>query len=450
LWVSAACIDSSFVCNLRVLILVYSPYNTSHRLQYVLHEIFTGRLGISYQLTGNRHEADAHPGPLINYSHEELPHGLHIKPHPLITETGITSHSIQVTYNRDWDSIFFEQQGDVPFDMFSATFYLLSRYEEYLPHMVDDHGRFDHEQSLAVQNRFIETPLADKWALQLKTTLENTFGPIAATTPAFRCITTIDIDIAYLYKGISPRRQILKFGKSSLFLRFGKAARQMKVHMGRQQDPYDTYEYIHQVTKHAGLQYFILSGGHTEFDQPLPVHGKEMRNLLQSLSHKNIGLHPSYASSDKEALIGKEKHQLEQATGKAVIASRQHFLRFRLPATMHALIQQGIRHEYSMGYSGIVGFRASTAHPFRFFDLEQNTATELMLYPSCVMDVTLRYNMGLTIHAAQARVEQLMQEVKQVNGLFITIWHNSNLSSTDGWLPWREVFEKIHTLAARK
>jgi hypothetical protein len=417
----------------------------------VLKELFTRRLGMNYTLTGSIEELNAHNGARINYSHEDLPHCLHIKPHPLLNEMQLANHSTRVKYDKDWDSIFFEQPGHVPFDLFAASFYLLSRYEEYLPHKVDEHGRFHHEQSLAVQQGFIETPLVDKWTLLLKHELEKQFGSIPAAPPSFRCISTVDIDTAYLYKGIPSYRQFRKLVKSVLSFRFGKAGEQFKVQSGKQRDPYDTYEYLQRITRNATLKYFILSGGNTEYDFPLPITGNEMQSLLRSLSAKHeLGIHPSYASSDDEQLIVQEKQLLESVIKRKVKYSRQHFLRFKLPHTMNRLIETGIEEEYSMAYSGIAGFRASTAHPFGFYDLEQNKATSLVLYPTCVMDVTLRYNMGLTVHGAQAKVEQLMQEVKHVNGLFISIWHNSNLSTTDEWLPWKDVFEKIHTLANQR
>ena len=48
-----------------------------------------------------------------------------------------------------------------PFDIFSAAFYLISRYEEYLPHEKDSHGRFSHTSSLAWRENFIHMPLVN-------------------------------------------------------------------------------------------------------------------------------------------------------------------------------------------------------------------------------------------------------------------------------------------------
>jgi len=46
---------------------------------------------------------------------------------------------IENNFSKDF-SAFFKSEGDYPFDIFSAVFYLLSRYEEYLPYKKDMYG----------------------------------------------------------------------------------------------------------------------------------------------------------------------------------------------------------------------------------------------------------------------------------------------------------------------
>jgi hypothetical protein len=56
----------------------------------------------------------------------------------------------------------------MPFDIFSAAFYLMSRYEEYLPSIRDKHDRFDAKQSLAYKENFLHQAVVDRWAIQLE------------------------------------------------------------------------------------------------------------------------------------------------------------------------------------------------------------------------------------------------------------------------------------------
>jgi hypothetical protein len=427
--------------------LIYTEHITP-RLTYIVAELFKRRLGIDARLTVSVNEVEQYAGAKINYSHHTLEGCLHIKPHPILFDAELTNYNVLAKHHHEWDTLIWEQHGLVPFDIFAASFYLLTRYEEYLPHKVDDHGRFDPEQSLAVEYGFIETPLIDKWAILLKNVLEKQYGTIACTPPTYRFLSTFDIDTAYLYKGLENFRQLGKTIKSATLLRFDKLAEQVQVLHRNGQDPYDTYQYIETVTEGKPVLYFTLCGGQTEFDEALPIESVEMQELLKSLAKKyDMGIHPSYASQDDMEIIQRETALLEKCIEKKVTQSRQHFLRFTLPHTYQALIKLGITEEYSMGYAKVCGFRASTAHPFYFFDLTENTQTNLLVYPTTVMDVSLKLVMNLTVQSALQKVEQLIHEVKQVNGIFISLWHNSNLSETNEWLEWKEVFEKIHTEA---
>ena len=40
-------------------------------------------------------------------------------------------------------------------------------------------------------------------------------------------------------------------------------------------------------------------------------------------------------------------------------------------------------------------------------------------------------------------IEELMLEVKKVNGTFISVWHKESLKDSGQWLGWRNVFEQI-------
>jgi hypothetical protein len=407
-------------------------------------------MGVNAAITTSVQAIETYQGPKINYSHHILNGCLHLKPHEILFDSEIVHYAVAAKHHHVWDTLIWEQQGVVPFDLLAASFYLLTRYEEYLPHKMDDHGRFDPEQSLAVEYGFIETPLIDKWVLQLKLVLEKQFGLFKTVTPQYTFISTYDIDTAYLYKGLENLRQLRKTIKSATLLRFNQLAEQVQVLHGNLTDPYDTFEYLNAWNQNQNCIYFVLSGGDTEFDEAIPLHTPEMQGLLTQLKTEYpLGLHPSYGSYDHPELIANEKQLLEQLLGQKVTKSRQHFLRFRLPLTYQTLWEQGIEEDYSMAYAKVCGFRASTAHPFYFFNLETNKQVPLLIYPTTIMDVSLRHLMNLTISSAIQKIEQLVQEVKNVNGVLVSIWHNSNLSETDGWLEWKSVFEALQKEATK-
>jgi len=416
----------------------------SERLKYILDELLVRRMGINFFLTEDENEFKTIEGSKLNYSDSAYEDAINIFPNGLLDESNIRGWTLEVRKDEIWNKIFFKNQSEISFDIFAASFYLLSRYEEYLPHESDEHGRYKPEQCLAVKNNFIEIPLVDVWAKKLKEKILEKFPQTKFRENHFKFLSTIDVDFAYKYKGIGFVRQTMKFGKSLLQARFKDCIEQLNF----KNDPYDTYDFIQNISEkyQSTLLYFMLMKTGTKFDKNIFPKSESMKNLAKKLSEKNeIGLHPSYFSNDEKKLI-KEKTLLGKIVTKKVTSSRQHFLKFKLPETYRQLISNKFTDDYSMAYSAICGFRASTSFPFYFFDLEKNELTSLTIHPTTIMDVTLKNYQKLSPEEAISKIEYLINEVKKVDGTFISLWHNSNLTLNDDWKEWRTVFEKIHAL----
>jgi hypothetical protein len=142
-------------------------------------------------------------------------------------------------------------------------------------------------------------------------------------------------------------------------------------------------------------------------------------------------------------MLQTEKAVLEQIIGHAVTISRQHFLRSRLPGTFRELERAGIREEHSMGLSDRIGFRAGTCTPFPFYDLAEERETSLMFHPFAVMDSAMAYRMKLTPDAATKAAQGMADAVRQVDGIFISVWHERFLSDYGDEKGWGGVAEAV-------
>ena len=71
-----------------------------------------------------------------------------------------------------------------------------------------------------------------------------------------------------------------------------------------------------------------------------------------------------------------------------------------------------------------LGFRASICTPFYFYDIEVESSTNLKVHPFSVMDATLKYYLNLHPNEALAHIQTIIDEIKNVNGHFISVWHN--------------------------
>ena len=96
-----------------------------------------------------------------------------------------------------------------------------------------------------------------------------------------------------------------------------------------------------------------------------------------------------------------------------------------------------------MAYANKIGFRASTCKVFNFYNLAENKANSLQVFSPCVMDVTIKNFEEFEPNDAILAIGKMKQAVKNVNGTFISIWHNSNLSNSVEWKDWKAVWLKM-------
>ena len=112
------------------MLLIYTS-KTTHRITYTFKHICVRILGIEVKFTNTLEEFISHAGPKLSYGKKPLGNELFLQSYGLLNQQGFESIDISV---KEWDDTkcFFStgKLSAMPFDIFSASFYLLSRYEE--------------------------------------------------------------------------------------------------------------------------------------------------------------------------------------------------------------------------------------------------------------------------------------------------------------------------------
>ena len=432
------------------MLLIYS-HKITPRVRYIFKHIFTRTLLISVDFTSKIEEFVAHSGPKMTYTKTPLGNEFFVKSNDLLFEQGVNDMEMMI---QNWDDVpcFFKAGGKsaIPFDIFAASFYLISRYEEYLPHVKDIHGRYTAEQSLAFKYRFLEKPVVDIWAYKLLEVLKEKFPDYEYKKREYEFISTIDIDNAYAYKYKSFVRRVGGFFKDLLFFKLVNIWNRFAVTFNIKKDPFDTFQQIINIRKEKNIKtiFFFLIGDYTTFDTNVSASKNKFRLLIKEMvDYALVGLHPSYFTMTNASLLKKEKLRLEGIINMPIQRSRQHYLRFSLPETYQNLIDLEVEEDYSMGYASNVGFRAGTCTPFYFYDLDFEIQTPLKVFPFALMDTTLNDYMKLTPRQSLGRIRDLKNEVKAVNGSFITLFHNESLSDYDRWKGWKRLYDSMIKIA---
>lgn len=426
------------------MILIYS-HTSSPRLQYSCNFIFKELLGINCAITIDSEEFKNYEGVCINYSSTAIKDKeFKIANSSLLFETEIKEQQIFCFKTNGYKAFFKASHSDFSFDIFAASFYLVSRYEEYLPHTKDMYGRYAHENSLAFKEGFLNIPLINIWAKDFIAAIKEKFPAdqylYKAQYSKFRFTPTYDIDIAYSYKHKGLLRNIGGFLKSPSLER-------IRVLSGFKKDPFDCYTWLqelHQQNKLQPVYFFLVAEQNSLYDKNVLPGKDAMWQLINRHAKKYpVGIHPSWQSGDVLSLLKKEKACLEEMSEKKITTSRQHYIRFNLPEGYQKLIESGIADDHSMGYGSINGFRASVASAFYWYDLLKEEQTDLRIHPFCFMDANSFYEQHYTSTQAYDEMLHYYKVCKDVNGTLITIWHNNFLGEAKEFNGWKEIYEKF-------
>lgn len=349
----------------------------------------------------------------------------------------------------EWEglpTLFHTGKSDLPFDIFAATFFLLSRWEEYATTRRDAHGRFPAAGSIAGLHNFIHRPLIDEWALRFRDLLKQRFPQFEYEQREFRLIPTFDIDYPHKYRNKGILLSLAAIGRDLAKGRFATLKERLRTLLGIIDDPYFSFPYlVETLDKHAvSAKFFLLKGKYGGYDRKTLYPSPRLRHVLRKLSVKHeVGVHPSYAAAYDMRRIIAEKQAVERCCNVKVRSARFHFLKLQLPDSYHNLEKAHLTDDYTLLHADDYGFRAGTSIPFRFYDLVCDAELPITVHPTCVMDVTLKNTLRLDPATAAQIITDLKAKVRQVNGDFIPLFHNSSLGEDIEWRGWRTAFEAI-------
>lgn len=433
------------------MILIYSDKITN-RIKFIFNLIFREILNVDFELTKSEDDFKAFDGIKFSYAKHPIGDELYFHAENLLFERGISHIELTFIQYNDLPAFFpvYGEKTVLPFDPFAASFYLVSRYEEYLPYRKDEYGRFSTTESIAFQKEFLHKPLVNIWAYIIGEILKQKFTTFNFIGRKYKFQPTIDIDAAWAYKEKGVFRALGAYLNELSRFDFAEIVKRTKVLLGTEKDPFDTYDFQLQMQKKYKIQhiYFILFAEYGLNDKNTPIQNMVFHKLIKSLAdYAEVGIHPSFNSNMYPKKLRQEVSRLSKVLNREITKSRQHFLKLQFPTTYRNLVNLDITDDYSMGFAAKPGFRAGICSSFNFYDLDLDTETKLRVHPFTFMEGTLRDYMNLEAEQAMEVIKPLIDEVKAVNGTFISLWHNESLSNDKRWVGWHKVYEDMITEA---
>jgi hypothetical protein len=425
------------------MLLIYT-HKITPRFSYSMKHLFTRILGIEVTFTTTIEDFIKHSGPKITYTKQPLQNEFFVRSNDLLFEQGINDLQITIA---DWDGVpcFFStgERSNLPFDIFSASFFLLSRYEEYLPHVKDIHGRFSPKDSLAFQNGFLKLPVVDIWAHKLLETLKERFPNLKGKKRTYHFTSIIDVTTshAFAYRGFT--RSLGGLLMDLGYLQLKRVARRIAVWLDPRKDPYDNFEWMVELHKELKIKakFFFQFASYSKYDKNVSPNNNKFKYLIKYIAdYSMVSLCASYSSFGDIELLQQEKKNLSEVINRPVNNSRLRYNRVDIPNTYRNLVEAEFTDDYTMGYTHEIGFRAGTCTPFYFYDINLELQQPIRVHSFAVHDyalVNLRSKKDIL-----AEMNFLYQQVKSVNGELITVFSNELLGSSLK-VDWRDLYSTL-------
>ena len=376
--------------------LVYT-HKITPRLKYIFKHIFENMLMINFDLTTKVEIFVAHSGPKLSYSNKPLGDEFFIKSHLLLFEQGITTQKLKLDF---WDElpIFFlnDVECNCPFDIFAASFFLLCRYEEYMPYLKTNSGYFDPSHSISMKFNFLELPIIDLWVSKFQEQLASKFPEILKKydyKPSKKIL--LEVPLAFRYSNRSFLENLEDFISSVLKLNLKQLINQILVLIRLKNDPFDTFDFWKQWFNKSSTKpiVFFLFAHSSSYQTTTSIFNLRFREIIKKTGDFfSLGLLTSVkAQIDSKKQIIREKNDFQKLTNRTIFDVRLSNGIVNLRKDYEMLSENEFKNDYSMGYLDRIGFRAGTATPFYFYDVSREIQLSIQLTPIFATEKSLKY-----------------------------------------------------------
>ena len=342
-------------------------------------------------------------------------------------------------------------------DIFASSFFMLTRWEEYVNEIKDSHDRFLAKESLAFKNKFLDRPLVNEYVEMLWNMLVSLGFSEKRKIRSYQMLLSHDVDTPFqeLFRPwkFAIRRSvgdILK--RKDIKLSIKRLNNWKKVRSGMVElDPYNTFNFIMKESEKRGIKsaFYFLPDGSAEDPNRYTVRYPIIQELLKSIYKRGheIGYHASYDTYlDRNKTV--EEVQLLLKTlckigiKNCIAGGRQHYLRWSNPDTYRNWEEAGLKYDSTLTFADYPGFRCGVCFEFPVYDILERKTLKMIERPLVVMEGSIISDTYLGLGYSESALEKFKgfkQICKKYNGDFTLLWHNSELSTLES----KEFYQRV-------
>jgi hypothetical protein len=311
-------------------------------------------------------------------------------------------------------------------DLLASILFSLCRVEEERNPDRDAHGRFPAQSSSAFRHGYFARPIVDEYGFAFEQALIQILPSWRPRPRRLRIKLSHDVDsagipfklrttIGHTIRRHAPGATLKNLGSCFLGTLPSCLSATLKlVDLSRR---YGVRSAVYWKASPPG-----------PFDSGYDPHDARISGVIASLTNAGVeqGAHPGFSTFGNFESLAQEVQIVREVLGHVHLGGRQHYLRWS-PATWSAWERCGLLYDSSVGYSGLVGFRAGTAYPYRPWLLREDREAALVEIPLIAMDISLSEGLGLRGEDCLLPLESAIRRCELVGGVFAVLWHNDSL-----------------------
>jgi len=409
------------------------PNNNINERKYILDIIFDEFLGLKFEVIEN----DDYQDWIIELHNKEI---------ITIKDTFFSKYPNDLEYLK---------LENIPskieeLDIFAASFFMLSRWEEYVNKNRDSHDRFPAYESLAYKQGFLDRPIVNEYLEELKSMLLALDNNLKFKIHNYKLILTHDVDMPLKYQSFkSGLREIVGdiIKRKDIKLSIKNSLQKVKVTFGLEKDPFDTFDYLMDISEKVGVKsyFFFMGKGLSKFDNMYDSSDKFINNLISKINKRghHIGMHPTYDAYNNQTQFIKEKEELEKNLDTSITFGREHFLRFEVPTTWQIWEENGMKWDSTLSFADKEGFRCGVCYEYSVFNILTRKKLNLKEKPLIVMEGSFAtYQPDIKPIEMEKKIKYLINKVKKYNGDFVFLWHNSSFNTVQ-WQKYQDIYKRV-------
>jgi len=339
-------------------------------------------------------------------------------------------------------------------DIFASSFFMLTRWEEYVIEEKDVDFKFPDELSLAQKHNFHYRPVVNEYLEMLWNMLLKLDDKLKRKKQKYKAIITHDVDFIARYDTL--KKYIRAIGgdiilRKNPFLCFKTTFDFIACKLKFKKDPYDIFDFLMKISEENGLKsrFYFIPGELGEEDVRYDMSDNKVTEIINNIVSKGhiVGIHGTYDGYNKQNVFKQELSRL-QKTYPNIIEGRQHFLRFENPTTWQIWNDNNLKTDSTIGYSNDGGFRAGVCYEYPVFNILSRKKIDLLESPLIAMEVAVE-NSYTEPENFYEKIIELSDIVKKYKGNFVLLWHNSNFNIYE-WEKYAKYYMQILNKISKK